>query len=63
EEFEAAVCVLMLALACPNFEFAIPTSLVVKTFKAQLEQIIGIWKVEEHELRLRHLLAHMPQGN
>ncbi|KAJ2038750.1 hypothetical protein H4S03_002134 [Coemansia sp. S3946] len=63
EEYEVAVCVLMLALVCPNFDFVIPTNLVAKSLKAQLELIIGIWKVEEHEPRLRRLLTHMPQGN
>ncbi|KAJ2101373.1 hypothetical protein GGI09_001783 [Coemansia sp. S100] len=63
EEHEEAVCVLMLALACPNFEFVIPISLVVKSLKAQLELIIGIWKVDEHEPRLCRLLTRMPQGN
>ncbi|KAJ2863161.1 hypothetical protein GGH94_003789 [Coemansia aciculifera] len=61
EEFEAAVCVLMLAFVCPNFDFVIPTSLVVKSFKAQLEQVIGVWRVEEHEPRLRRLVTHLPQ--
>ncbi|KAJ2061212.1 hypothetical protein GGI17_003247 [Coemansia sp. S146] len=63
EEFEAAVCVLMLALVCPNFDFVIPASLVVKSFKAQLELVIGVWRVEEHEPRLRRLLTHLPPSN
>ncbi|KAJ2869756.1 hypothetical protein GGH93_006066 [Coemansia aciculifera] len=62
-EFEAAVCMLMLALVCPNFDFVLPNNLVIKSFKAQLELVIGVWRVEEHEPRLRRLLNHLSPSN
>ncbi|KAJ2877204.1 hypothetical protein GGH93_000088 [Coemansia aciculifera] len=53
---EIAKCVLLLALACPNFNYAAPPAHVLESFMRRLEDAIASDEFKPYETRLQRLM-------